>query len=321
MLGRFVVGTVVGFGCSLSSAWCESPSRSGILPDGLKNFSLDGMPIPRKEELEYVKTWGVPWVEDWDRPGARGIRADRRGSCRRQIILVRHGQYQCEDSDDDRVRTLTTLGEQQSRLTGEYLANAFQQKRHQMSEKAKQGDAAQIEAAGMSGEDAAVSSSVTVNNLGGLFVMPEPKFVHVSDMTRAQQTAKLILEAFPPSIRRRLATDATLRERYPCDPEPPRRHRHASYSDMQAVEKVFEKYFHRPTGDESSVEIIVGHANVIRYLVCRALQLPPEAWLRISLPHCSITSIVIRGSGHVSLSCLGSAGHLPVDMVTTRNIA
>ena len=31
-----------------------------------------------------------------------------------------------------------------------------------------------------------------------------------------------------------------------------------------------------------------------RYFVCRALQFPPEAWLRISLKHASITWITIR---------------------------
>ena len=33
---------------------------------------------------------------------------------------------------------------------------------------------------------------------------------------------------------------------------------------------------------------------VYRYFVCRALQFPPEAWLRISLKHASITWITIR---------------------------
>ena len=36
--------------------------------------------------------------------------------------------------------------------------------------------------------------------------------------------------------------------------------------------------------------------NVCRYFVCRALQFPPEAWLRISLKHASITWITIRSN-------------------------
>jgi serine/threonine-protein phosphatase PGAM5 len=47
-------------------------------------------------------------------------------------------------------------------------------------------------------------------------------------------------------------------------------------------------------------EIIVCHANVIRYFLCRALQLPPEAWLRFCPFNCSLTYLTIRPTGTVS---------------------
>ncbi len=68
--------------------------------------------------------------------------------------------------------------------------------------------------------------------------------------------------------------------------------------------------------EEDSYDVVVCHANVIRYFVCKALQLPPEAWLRFSLPHCSITIISIRPSGTVSVRCLGDSGFLPPDAIT-----
>uniref|UniRef100_A0A1I8F429 Serine/threonine-protein phosphatase PGAM5, mitochondrial n=1 Tax=Macrostomum lignano TaxID=282301 RepID=A0A1I8F429_9PLAT len=49
-----------------------------------------------------------------------------------------------------------------------------------------------------------------------------------------------------------------------------------------------------PDQQSDSYELLVCHANVIRYFVCRALQLPPEAWLRFSLDHASITWVTIR---------------------------
>jgi len=57
------------------------------------------------------------------------------------------------------------------------------------------------------------------------------------------------------------------------------------FRDSVRIEAAFRKYFHRapPSQKEDSTEIMVFHANVIRYFVCRALQLPPEAWLRMSL--------------------------------------
>jgi len=63
-------------------------------------------------------------------------------------------------------------------------------------------------------------------------------------------------------------------------------------------------------------EIIVCHANVIRYFVCRALQIPPEAWLRLCTFNCSLTYLTIRPTGTVSCRMLGDVGHLPYGMTT-----
>ena len=65
-----------------------------------------------------------------------------------------------------------------------------------------------------------------------------------------------------------------------------------------------------------TVDIVVCHGNVIRYFVCRALQLPPEAWLRMCTFNCSLTYLTCKPSGSVSLRLLGDVGHLPMDLVT-----
>ncbi|KAF6771143.1 hypothetical protein AHF37_10407 [Paragonimus kellicotti] len=74
--------------------------------------------------------------------------------------------------------------------------------------------------------------------------------------------------------------------------------------------------------------VFVGHANVFRFWLCRALQLPPEAWLRFSLYHGSISSILISWtpsltSGHkndsvcsVTALRIGEIGHLPAHLLT-----
>mmetsp|Transcript_29719 Transcript_29719/g.44074 ORF Transcript_29719/g.44074 Transcript_29719/m.44074 type:complete len:168 (-) Transcript_29719:6-509(-) len=103
------------------------------------------------------------------------------------------------------------------------------------------------------------------------------------------------------------------------------------------IEAAFEKLFYRapqpqnvrewtsneeqPKDDESvkvkhEFEIIVGHANVIRYFFCRALQLPPEAWLRLCIFNCSLTYLTIRPTGTVSCRMLGDIGHLGYDHST-----
>ena len=50
-------------------------------------------------------------------------------------------------------------------------------------------------------------------------------------------------------------------------------------------------------GPRHEYDIIVCHMNVIRYFVLRALQLPPEAWLRLGGFNGSITHLTIRPSG------------------------
>ena len=74
-------------------------------------------------------------------------------------------------------------------------------------------------------------------------------------------------------------------------------------------------------GAAPSIELFVGHGNVTRYFLCRALQIPPEAWLRFSLPHCSVTSITISGRGRVSVQQVGGVGHLPPRLQSVHNVA
>lgn len=70
------------------------------------------------------------------------------------------------------------------------------------------------------------------------------------------------------------------------------------------------------THPQHEFEIIICHANVIRYFFCRALQLPPEAWLRLCVFNCSLTYFTIRPTGTVSCRMLGDVGHLPYDKCT-----
>lgn len=92
------------------------------------------------------------------------------------------------------------------------------------------------------------------------------------------------------------------------------------FTDGARIEAGFRKYFYRasPSQVEDSHEIIVCHANVIRYWICRALQFPPEGWLRFSLTNCSISVVSILPSGRVLVRAVGDSGHLPKDMITTN---
>ncbi|KAK1806937.1 hypothetical protein P4O66_005420 [Electrophorus voltai] len=134
-----------------------------------------------------------------------------------------------------------------------------------------------------------------------------------SSMARATETANIISRYLPGENRTVVTTQlpselltqtSTITNQY--------------HEDGARIEAAFRRYIHRaePKQKEDSYEIIVCHANVIRYFVCRALQFPPEGWLRLGLNNGSITWLTIRPSGRVALRALGDSGFMPPDKVT-----
>ncbi|XP_057214436.1 serine/threonine-protein phosphatase PGAM5, mitochondrial isoform X2 [Triplophysa rosa] len=139
-----------------------------------------------------------------------------------------------------------------------------------------------------------------------------------SSMTRATETANIISKYLPGV---ELISCDLLREGAPIEPVPPIinwKPEAVYHEDGARIEAAFRRYIHRADAKqkEDSYEIVVCHANVIRYFVCRALQFPPEGWLRISLNNGSITWLTIRPSGRVSLRALGDSGFMPPDKLT-----
>ena len=170
------------------------------------------------------------------------------------------------------------------------------------------------------------------------------KTIRVSNMTRAKETAELIAKSLPESVVR-AEPDANLNEGRPCHHIPGGRvsQRSIKITDEghDRIEKAFKTYFYRSNPpsmegeneeneefskstanpelvdeDKDKIgllqphpqhefEIIVCHANVIRYFLCRALQIPPEAWLRLCTFNCSLTYLTVRPTGTVSCRMLG----------------
>ncbi|XP_072000562.1 serine/threonine-protein phosphatase PGAM5, mitochondrial isoform X2 [Engystomops pustulosus] len=143
------------------------------------------------------------------------------------------------------------------------------------------------------------------------------QIVH-SSMTRARETTDII-SRYLPGVKK--SSSDLLREGAPIRPDPPVSHWKPDveyYEDGPRIEAAFRNYIHRadPKQEEDSYEIIICHANVIRYIVCRALQLPPDAWLRMSINNASITYLVVRPNGNVSLRMLGDSGFMPPEKLS-----
>ena len=64
---------------------------------------------------------------------------------------------------------------------------------------------------------------------------------------------------------------------------------------------------------------LVCHANVIRYLLCKLMQVRENAWLQMTLYHGSVTKVVMKGNGDLRVMAVGSAGFMPPELMTYSN--
>ncbi len=210
-----------------------------------------------------------------------------KGKAIHTIILVRHGQYE-NGKDDDVDRVLTSKGKLQAAATGKRLRELL---------------------------DAKTLSPV--------------RRVYASTMLRASQTADIIIPYIPQLDKPgQVQKCSMIREGACYKPEPPISREAWDVNDADffrdsvRIEAAFRTYIHRaPLEEEESYStILVCHGNVIRYLVCRAIQQDPAGWLRMAVAHSSITVLNVYPTGKVSLTSLGDAGFMHPDLVTIRNV-
>ncbi|KAF6203878.1 hypothetical protein GE061_002213 [Apolygus lucorum] len=86
------------------------------------------------------------------------------------------------------------------------------------------------------------------------------------------------------------------------------------------IEAGFRQLFYRlnKSDKEDVYDIIVAQPDVIKYFICRALQLPPEALSRFNLNWASITKFTIFGNGVVQASSIGDSGYQPPTLLANK---
>jgi serine/threonine-protein phosphatase PGAM5 len=139
--------------------------------------------------------------------------------------------------------------------------------------------------------------------------------VYASPMTRAQETAKVIIgdldnapietvadlaECTPPTRRKEITAAMKPEELTDC---------------AQQFDRLFAEHF-TPAPDAPRQELMVCHGNVIRYLITKSLGVDTEAWLEMSLGHVSMTTIRIEADGRMKLIAAGDVGHVPPNLRT-----
>jgi serine/threonine-protein phosphatase PGAM5 len=139
--------------------------------------------------------------------------------------------------------------------------------------------------------------------------------MHHSDMLRAAETAEIIASELDMAIP--IKSSKLLREGVPTVPCPwlPNLTRAEARQHRARMDAAYDHYF-KPSRSGQREELLVAHANIIRYFISRAMGDSVAKWARISLTQGSLTVIAIAPSGRAMLTSFNDVGHLPPKMHT-----
>ena len=140
--------------------------------------------------------------------------------------------------------------------------------------------------------------------------------MHHSDMLRAVETAEIIASELDRAIP--IKSSKLLREGVPTVPCPwlPNFTRAEARRDRARMDAAYDRYFKPPRSGQRQ-ELLVAHANIIRYFVSRAMGDSVAKWARISLTQGSLTVIAVGPMpGRALLMSFNDVGHLPPKMRT-----
>ncbi len=134
-----------------------------------------------------------------------------------------------------------------------------------------------------------------------------------STMTRARETAAVmhetltdvpmrqtpvLSECIPPTSNAKVAKETDPKEAAEC---------------ARRLNEAFNRFLVPAAGAVRS-DVLVCHGDVIRYFVMKALRVDPKAWLGMSVAHASLTVILVRADGSMTVLAVGDVGHLPPNM-------
>mmetsp|Transcript_29982 Transcript_29982/g.59550 ORF Transcript_29982/g.59550 Transcript_29982/m.59550 type:complete len:385 (+) Transcript_29982:181-1335(+) len=317
-------------------ALCESPPAGGAAEEA-KYYNF-----PASQKFTYPVEPPL-WDRNWD--GLKDRSVSRKKGVTRHVILVRHGQYD-ETHKDDARRILTELGRRQAKKTGERLAElikaagpgSLKVRALRSSDMARAKETCDIIHSEITKAGLEVSRSEPDKDLNE----GRPCQVIPSSRPWKEEVIRKDGERIERAFKRyffRSTEEAAEEVRAEKDEE--KGAKATENNGVKTAQQVEEEsrgrisryvaalWQHGPNADNPSAdatvtpppsnhefEIIVCHGNVIRYFFMRALQLPPEAWLRLCTFNCSLAYFTLRSEGGVSCRSLGDMGHLTPEEIT-----
>lgn len=140
--------------------------------------------------------------------------------------------------------------------------------------------------------------------------------IQASTLCRARETAEIVAAHFPGLT---LALHDDIRE---CTPRTRRADIMADLEPGEAeaceahLEAAWTRLVRPAGGDRDEHDIVICHGNIIRWWVCKALKVEPEAWLEMSIANASVTVLQVRADGSTKLISFADSGHIPWGMTT-----
>jgi len=191
------------------------------------------------------------------------------------IHIIRHGHYDTSDKSPDG-GALTPMGREQAKYTGEWLAR------------------------------------LDIDN------------IFCSTMTRAHETAQIISQGcdFPPE---HIQPTNALRETVPNIPPEMQdlvaiwRAQGKPFSDddikqyQQIADSAFDHFFIHTSHEQR--DLLVCHGNILRYFLCKALDIDLYRWLRMDINHCGVTTLRVE-QDQIHLNSHNDYQHLPINLQT-----
>ena len=238
----------------------------------------DNKSLKEKKFLESATCFAADWYDDWDRRSTYKAVPDTQ---KRKLIFVRHGKFSNKDNEFMIKNT----------LTGEGVAE-IENATHRLVEiiKAKNYNVRIVQC---SSSLEAVESRVIVE-----------KVLQMKDISFTKCLTYPPSNECLPNIKEPLLASSGV-------PKPSLQN---VYESAAIAESVFRDTFFRPLYksnlQENVLDIYIGHSNLHRWLMLRALQLPLEAYLRFSNSFGSFNEFTIYSDGNVVCDTVGEVSHI-----------
>jgi len=84
--------------------------------------------------------------------------------------------------------------------------------------------------------------------------------------------------------------------------------------DRTRMDRAYARFF--AYKEDEQFDLVVCHANLIRYFVCKALGVSPRKWTKMVSNHASVTEIMVSPKGVTRLLTYNESGYLPHELRT-----